>query len=109
VGAGTVTVNSELVLDPAPEIDFEARRDDLTPAGRVERGRMVAKEISLTLTEAALRGYPLAAGQECYYKLEAAQSQAEATTYWIIDGPPKAERDNCQWIVTFKRYDPQSP
>lgn len=105
VGLGTVS-SSDLVVCLTPEIEFKSRRDDLSPAGRIERGQMVAKEISLTFTETTLRGGTLTAGQECYYKLESVQTQAEATTYWVIDGPPVCERDNCQWVVTFKRYEP---
>ncbi len=105
VGRGTVT-STELEITPLPEIDFMSRRDDLSPGGRIERGRMSAKEVSLTFTEEALRGYPLAAGQECFYRLDSIQTQAEATSYWVIDGPPIAQRDNFQWVITFKRYEP---
>jgi hypothetical protein len=106
VGAGSVTVNSTTRLDPDPEIVFENRRDDLSPAGRIERGKMTAKEISLTYTDEFLRGGALAAGQECYYVLESIQTQAQPTSYWIVDGPPDAKRDECMWVVTFKRYEP---
>ena len=102
VGEGSYT-DSNALITPTPMVEIKAS-DMLQGGGRVEVGTMVAKEISLNYTEAYLKGTGLAANQACFYKLTERNSQATATTYWIITSV-RPHREELNWVIDFKRYE----
>lgn len=109
VGDGTPTI-AEVEILPAPAITFGTRDDRLEGNGRVDTGKMIATEVSLTYQEMYLQGYPLSAGQECYYRLVEMHAQGASTTYWVLSTTPEADRceevnGNIQWVLSFMRYE----
>lgn len=108
IGRGVATL-TELEITPSPDVVFDKSvgrgRADRLERGRVEEGFCELREVSLELVESDLTGYPLAVGQECYYRIVEAHEHAASTTYWILTGTPIADRDNFQWIVKLRRYE----
>ncbi len=109
VGDGTPTIVSTEIT-PSPAIAFGGRNDRLEGNGRVDESTMIATEVSLTYQEMWLQGYPLSAGQECYYRLTERNAQGAQTTYWVLSTTPVADRceerdGNIQWVLKFIRYE----
>ncbi len=107
VGDGSATFASELAITPPPLVEWSERRDRLEN-GRTEQARLKVSEVSLRYTEDQLTGgKPLAAGQECYYRLVETQNQAQATSYWILENTPEPDRMNLDigWTMRLRRYE----
>lgn len=107
VGDGTATI-AATEITPAPAITLGKSRDSLSGRGRVERGSMVASQVSLSYSESDL--YPaLTAGQELYYRLvEMNAEQGASTSYWTLESAPEADRcetpgGDLQWTINFTR------
>lgn len=104
IGEGAF-VDAETLLSPPPMVKFQGG-DVLERGGRHDNRTMTAKEVSLSYTEDWLQGEPLAAGQQCFYKLvERNSTTAADTTYWILSAVPEAERDEINWILRFRRFE----
>lgn len=88
---------------PTPRIEFSGRLR-LERHGLEEDRKMKAYGISLTYEENFLQGEPLAAGQECFYKLVERNSQGADTTYWVLSNIPLVDRGNVQWVLEFRHY-----
>lgn len=101
-GSGTAT-DVLTKIYPTPKIEFTGKLD-LQPHGLEDQRRMKASEISLTYQENFLQGHPLAANEECFYKLVERNSQGADTTYWILINIPLVDRGNIQWILEFGPY-----
>jgi len=102
LGSGTPT-DSETLIGPTPKIEFSGEYK-LEPYGLTDERKMKATQVSLTYTESFLQGRPLAAGQECFYKLVERNGQGAATTYWVLSNVPLVERNKVFWELEFKHY-----
>lgn len=102
VHSGTPT-DVETLITPTPRIKFSGELE-LIQIGLEDKRNMKAYEISLTYTENYLQGHPLAANQECFYKLVERNTQGADTTYWIMSNIPLVQRGKLQWVLEFKPY-----
>ena len=60
-------------------------------------------EVSLTWSEAELTGGELDDVSEFFYRVSEKWGQRVRTRYFMLDGAPVVDRDNCQWKVILRQ------
>lgn len=107
-GEGTVSVVSEVEIDPAPEVRFTGAGYASRVGGHEDVDKATLFEVSLLYSEAELTGQPIVENEEVYYRIQENQGQKSATRYYMLDGVPDGDRQKTiGWIVPLRSVEIQ--
>jgi hypothetical protein len=107
-GQGTPSFVSQLELDPRPLVRVPdaqiALHLEMELQGRQEAGLIDLVEVSLRYSEGDLTGGELAANEELYYRLIDGEGQGLLVRHYVLDGPPRPDREKTLgWVVHLRR------
>jgi len=108
-GDGNVVVLLDNLLDPRPLVSAPnnqgAPHYELAPGSKLDEGEILLEQVSLTYTEAELTGpAPMPPLEEWFFRLVDARGQDIPTRYYVLNGPPRADRlKTMGWVLQLQR------